>query len=107
MNAVTERLVFPKKDINKPVPQESIRFVVERIVAQFKPEKIIPFGSHAYGEPKPWSDVDLLVVMETEKTEREQRLEIARAFHDRTFGMDILVRTPTNLAWRIKEGDFF
>ncbi len=86
---------------------EAIRAVVARIAAKYRPEKIILFGSHAYGDPKPWSDVDLLVIMETELTERQQRLEISRFLHDRPFGMDIIVRAPANLAWRLKEGDFF
>jgi predicted nucleotidyltransferase len=103
----TDAPAFPKVDLDKPVPKEAIQFVVRRIVERFKPEKVILFGSHAYGEPKPWSDVDLLVIMETELTERQQRLEIARYLHDRTFSIDVIVRTPTNLSWRLKEGDFF
>ncbi|MBI4771629.1 MAG: nucleotidyltransferase domain-containing protein [Chloroflexi bacterium] len=74
---------------------------------RFHPEKIILFGSHAYGEPKPWSDVDLLVVMETELTPHKQRLEIARSLLPRPFGLDVLVRTPEDLKWRIEQGDFF
>ena len=59
--------------------QSAIRALVQRIVERFKPEKIILFGSYAYGHPKPESDVDLLVVMDTPLRARQQRLEISRA----------------------------
>ena len=41
-----------------------------------QPEKIILFGSYAYGKPTPWSDVDLLIIMETPKGELETSLDI-------------------------------
>ncbi len=104
---ITDAPVFPKVDLDKPVPMEAIRFVVARIAERFKPEKIILFGSHAYGDPKPWSDVDLLVVMETAKTPREQRLEISRFLDDCEFRVDVISRTPQELAYRIENRDYF
>jgi len=98
---------FPKVDLDKPVPMEAIQMVVNRIVEEFKPEKIILFGSHAYGTPKPWSDVDLLVIMESELSAHDQRMKIARFLIPRPFGIDVLTRTPKDLDYRIKEGDFF
>ncbi len=98
---------FPKIDLDKPVPMEAIQLVVNRIVEEFKPEKIILFGSHAYGTPKPWSDVDLLVVMESELSAHDQRLKIARFLHPKPFGMDILARTPADLEKRIANRDYF
>ena len=98
---------FPKIDLDKPVPMEAIQMVVNRIAEEFKPEKIILFGSHAYGTPKPWSDVDLFVIMESELSAHDQRLKIARFLIPRPFGIDVLTRTPKDLDYRIKEGDFF
>ena len=103
----TEAPTFPHVELDKPVPKEAIHFVVKRIVERFSPEKVILFGSHAYGEPKPWSDVDLLVVMETQLTLRQQRLEISRFLRDRTFGIDVIVRTPADLADRVANRDYF
>lgn len=105
--AITDAPAFPKVDLDKPVPMEAIRFVVARIAEHFKPEKIILFGSHAYGDPKPWSDVDLLVVMESAKTPREQRLEISRSLDDCEFRVDVISRTPQELAHRIANRDYF
>jgi len=46
---------------SSPVAEERLREVIQRIVEAFDPQRIILFGSHAYGEPTPDSDVDLLV----------------------------------------------
>ena len=72
-----------------------------------RPEEIILFGSYAYGHPKPESDVDLLVIMDTPLRSRQQRLEISRALSPRPFPLDIIVRTPQELAERIVMGDLF
>lgn len=89
------------------IPLRQIRAVARQIADKFHPEKIILFGSYAYGRPKPESDVDLLVVMETSLREPQQRLEISRAISPRPFPMDIIVRTPKQLEERIALGDFF
>lgn len=83
-----------------------IQGVVGEIVERFHPEKVILFGSHASGNPRPGSDVDLLVVMDTALPTLEQAGEIRRAI-DHRFGLDLIVRTPKQLAERIALGDFF
>lgn len=92
---------------HRRISAREIAAVARQIAEQFKPEKIILFGSYAYGEPKPESDVDLLVVMNTPLRERQQRLEISRALSPRPFPMDVLVRTPEQLKERIALGDSF
>ena len=54
----------PNVNERERIPPEAIQAVADRIAEEFDPDKIILFGSYAYGDPKPWSDVDLLVVME-------------------------------------------
>lgn len=90
----------------KRIPVRAIRAIVKQIVGKFNPDKIILFGSYAYGKPEPSSDVDLLVVMDTPLRNREQAAQIARAI-DYHFGLDLLVRTPQQLAERLALGDFF
>jgi len=85
----------------------AIRAVAQRIAERFQPEKIILFGSYAYGDPNPESDVDFLVIMETPLRSRQQRLEISRILSPRPFPLDIIVRTPRELAERIALGDLF
>lgn len=87
------------------IPMSAIQTVVDFIAQTFDPEKIILFGSYAYGNPKPWSDVDLLVVLDTENPKQAQ-MDINLSFID-PIGLDILVRTPQELARRIPLGDNF
>ena len=101
-----EATTVPNVNERRRIPMRAIRAVVTQIAERFQPEKIILFGSYAYGKPRPESDVDLLVVMETPLRNREQAAQIARAI-DYHFGLDLLVRRPQQLAERLALGDFF
>jgi len=92
----------PTIDKRKRIPQEAIDQVVEK----FKPQKIILFGSYARGNPRPESDVDILVIMDTPLKESKQSLEIRRHL-DVMFGMDLIVHTPKRLKERMDMGDWF
>ncbi|MFZ5879349.1 MAG: nucleotidyltransferase domain-containing protein, partial [Chloroflexota bacterium] len=96
----------PTIDKRKRIPQAAIDQVVQQIVEQFKPQKIILFGSYARGNPRPESDVDLLVVMETPLREIQQAIQICQQI-DYRFGLDLIVHTPKYLAERVKMGDWF
>ena len=79
--------------------------MVAQIVDLFQPDKIVLFGSYAYGQPTADSDVDLLVVMPT-KNPVAQACRIRLAV-DHPFPLDLLVRTPEYLAARLDAGDCF
>ncbi len=96
-----------RRNGHRRIPMRAIRALAEQIADKFKPEKIILFGSYAYGKPRPESDVDLLVVMNTALRERKQRLEISRALSPRPFPLDVLVKTPKQIAERLGLGDPF
>jgi predicted nucleotidyltransferase len=81
--------------------------LVAHIVERFQPEAVILFGSHAYGTPHPWSDVDLLVVVDTPNGEIETALAIADTLPPHAFGVDILVRSRAVINQRKAEGDWF
>jgi predicted nucleotidyltransferase len=85
----------------RPLSRE-IRKMVNRIVKEFRPERIILFGSHARGEGTPDSDVDLLVIMPVEGSRREKQVEVRTALHDIPVPMDIIVTTPEDFDWRKK-----
>ena len=87
------------------VPMRAIRRFAREVGERFRPEKIILFGSYAYGRPHEDSDVDLLVVMPA-RNETDQAVKIRRAV-DAPFPMDLLVRTPKTMEWRLREGDWF
>jgi uncharacterized protein len=87
------------------VPMRAIRKFAREVAERYKPDKIVLFGSYAYGTPNAGSDVDILVVMPC-RNQHDQSVRI-RFEIPRSFAMDLLVRTPTNLAWRLEEGESF
>jgi uncharacterized protein len=96
----------PTIDKRKRIPQKAIDQVVQQIVEMFKPQKIILFGSYARGNPRPESDVDMLVVMDTNLKDVQQAIQICQQIEYR-FGLDLIVHTPKHLAERLKMGDWF
>lgn len=98
-------LYVPPVTERKRIPKRTIDAMVQRIVENFHPQKIILFGSYAYGTPRPESDVDFLIVMNSAEKERKS-LEIRRVLNV-NFGLDLLVYSPERLRQRIKMGDSF
>jgi uncharacterized protein len=88
------------------VTRNDIDRTVASIVSRFAPEKVILFGSYAYGEPTAHSDVDLLVMMNTTLRPVDQAVAIRTAV-DFPFPVDLLVRTPEQLSERLSLGDPF
>jgi len=86
---------------------KSLRPAIQRIVDELNPEKIILFGSYAYGKPTPHSDVDLLVVLKTSASLKERSWEVSRLLLPRPFPVDILVKTPKEIEKALRSGDFF
>jgi predicted nucleotidyltransferase len=87
------------------IPRTLILRFARDVAERFRPDKIILFGSYAHGEPHEDSDVDILVVMPA-RNELDQAVKICLGV-DYQFPLDLLVRTPENLAWRLAEGDSF
>jgi predicted nucleotidyltransferase/DNA-binding XRE family transcriptional regulator len=87
-------------DVGTSSVRKAIQHMVNRIVERFRPEKVILFGSHARGEARPDSDVDLLVVMPAQGSKREAQLRVRSALRDIRVPKDVLVSTPDEFAWR-------
>jgi predicted nucleotidyltransferase len=82
-----------------------IRRYARAIAEEFQPDKIILFGSYAYGTPHEDSDVDLLIVMPTrDKHAQAVRIRWRLAA---PFPLDLIVRTPKEIKWRLEEGEWF
>ena len=90
----------------KSVRLGQIRDYCAAVARVFQPEKIILFGSHAYGRPTPDSDVDLMVILPFPGNEISKAAEI-RARFDAPFPLDLLVRKPRFIAERLRERDMF
>ena len=104
--------MFPVKTNVRPVGfppvAETLPGAIERIVSKLKPEKIILFGSYAYGNPTPDSDVDLLVIMNTKAKDVDRYVAVSNLLYPRQFPVDILVKTPTEIkAEARKKSNFF
>ena len=85
---------------------QQIRAYIERIAAEFKPERILLFGSYANGAPTEDSDVDLLVVMRHEGRSVDQAIKIRQKI-DAPFPLDLMVRTPEKIKERLAAQDCF
>ena len=79
------------------IAERRIAQMVQRIVARFRPIKIILFGSYARGTAGPDSDVDLLVVMPFTGSRRAKMVELLGAVQRISFPVDVLVATPKEL----------
>jgi uncharacterized protein len=87
------------------IPMRVIRRFARLVAERFEPEKIILFGSYAYGTPHADSDVDILVIMPA-RNQLDQAVKISLDI-DPPFPLDIIVRTPYTMRWRLAEGDSF
>jgi predicted nucleotidyltransferase len=98
---------FPPKRMywGANIPMRVIRRYARAIAEEFHPNQIILFGSHAYGTPHEDSDVDLLVVMPA-RNHHNQAVRILWRLAA-PFPLDLIVRTPKELKWRLEEGESF
>jgi predicted nucleotidyltransferase len=86
---------------------EHIEHLRQRIVATLNPKQIVLFGSHARGEAHSDSDVDLLVIHDTDRTNRAVRRQLEQLFLDRRFGLDLIVRTPEDVKRNLLDANPF
>lgn len=88
------------------VAMKHIRAFARRIAKEFKPKRIILFGSYAYGKPTRDSDVDLLIVMPYSGRPTDVSLSIRNRMHP-GFPIDLFVYAPDELRRRIAMKDIF
>ncbi len=84
-----------------------IQATCDDIVREFSPVKVVLFGSYAYGTPTEDSDVDLLVIMDVPEDQTRQKAVEIRSRVPRRFPMDLVVRTPKEIAFRLAHNDWF
>jgi len=71
-----------------------IRMIRKRTAKSYKPEKIILFGSRAYGRPNRHRDFDFLIIEQTSRRDVDRIRDVSRIFGMRDFSLDVIVRTP-------------
>ena len=94
-------------DYPVPVTEDLLQEITRKIVDRFDPERVILFGSRALGSSHSDSAVDLLVIMETSSSPVQRAVEVKRVCRPRFVPMDVLVKTPEEVANRLQQGSFF
>jgi len=94
-------------DYPMPVTETLLQEITRQIVDNFDPEKVVLFGSRSSGTERADSDVDLLVIMNTTKSPIQRAIEVKRACRPRFVAMDVLVKTPEEVATRLRQGNLF
>ncbi len=87
-----------KKNVDKKINK-----MVREIVKEYQPEKIILFGSYAWGKPNEDSDVDLFILKNTDKPRLERERELRKSLFSSDFPLDIIVYTPKEAEKSINE----
>ncbi|MBI1764397.1 MAG: nucleotidyltransferase domain-containing protein [Acidobacteria bacterium] len=83
-----------------------IRRICQQIAAAYQPARIILFGSHAYGQPTPDSDVDLLIVLKDGPLPLPSPYQIRQTL--KLYApVDLHIRTAGEVEQRVREGDMF
>lgn len=80
------------------IPKEQIETVVQQIVEFYQPEQVILFGSYASGTAHEGSDLDFLLVKETNESPSNRSALLRRKLRNLLIPMDILVFTPEEVA---------
>ena len=93
--------------MDKAAIEEKIPQLAEKIAREFQPEKIILFGSYAWGAPHQYSDVDLCIIKESDRNVIELMREVHRIIFDEGVSTDVVVYTPAQADRRMKLGDPF
>ena len=83
--------------------------IVDQIKREYEPEKIILYGSYAYGKPTRDSDIDLFIVKDTDKRRVDRFVEVSRLIYEpgRHISISPLVYTPEEMEERLSLGDDF
>ena len=86
-----------------------INGIVKKLASEYRPERIILFGSHAYGSPTADSDIDILIIKDTPERFIDRWSTVRRILSDpkRKVPLETLVLTPREFAERMQCGDQF
>ena len=84
------------------ITPDLINYIVEKIVQEIQPEKVILFGSYARGDFKQDSDLDLFIIKESEESSRIMRRKVDSLLRGRKFAVDLLVRKPKEVEWNFR-----
>ena len=90
-----------------PASRETIEQVAQSLGRAARARRVILFGSHASGTARPDSDVDFLVVAESNLPRHKRSRDLYALFHPYPFPMDILVYTPDEVERQLRDPGSF
>jgi len=95
--------------VNDTGSRKLIDEIVRKIVKEYQPEKIILFGSYAYGTPNQDSDIDLLIIKETKERPIDRRVTVSKIIYDPKLRLSIepIVITPEEINRQGMKDPFF
>ncbi len=94
----------PRETVQLP---KAVQEIIDRIVEGYDPERVIIFGSYARGDASEGSDLDVLVVKETEEREIQRRIELSRLIGLRNLGVDVIAKTPGEVQYMLDRRSLF
>ena len=89
------------------VTEDLLTGLVQKIVDLFHPEKVVLFGSRAWGLPRPDSDIDLFVILQSDLPPASRSAELSLACRPPGLAVDFIVKTPDEVQHRLRIGDPF
>lgn len=94
--------------MDREVVERKLGEITAKIVKEFQPEKVILFGSWAWGQPHEWSDVDLFIVKDSEKKRWQREYELRMKLLGNKFPpLDLLIYTSKEINRRLDINDLF
>ncbi|MFQ5870258.1 MAG: nucleotidyltransferase domain-containing protein [Candidatus Zixiibacteriota bacterium] len=89
--------------------EKAIERIVKRLITNYRPDRIILYGSFAYGKPSEDSDIDMLIIKNSKKRRLDRGVEVRRIADDfaKNYAFSPIVLTPAELKRRIELGDDF
>ncbi|MFB6226094.1 MAG: nucleotidyltransferase domain-containing protein [Candidatus Paceibacteria bacterium] len=88
------------------IEEDVLDRIVKKIKTEYSPDQIILFGSYARGNPDPDSDLDLLIIKDTEKPQRKRQQELRKKIYPPEAPFDLIVLTPDEVKRKRKSGVF-
>jgi len=95
--------------LTKRQAKQVIERMVDKLAREYRPERVVLFGSYAYGTPDEESDIDLLIIKNTPEAFIDRWETVRRILSDpkRRTPLETLILTPEEVSQRLEIGDQF
>ena len=79
------------------IESEKIKEIVDKIISEYSPEKIILFGSYANGVPNENSDLDLLLIKDSDLPRPQRSAQVRKILIGSLLPIDLIIYTPKEI----------